>query len=215
MTRDSDRLSRRDRFAADLVQRLVDAGIEGVGPLDPARDVAERARAQAPDAEAAVGAVVASHTRLAAASGFVTGVGGFVTMPVSLPANVAGFYVVATRMVAAIAHLRGYDLAQPEVRTAVLLALVGADADDLLAKAGVASPGGRVTRFALRRLPASALMMVNKGIGFRLLTQLGRRGLARLGRAVPFAGGVLGAGLDAFLLRRIAAAARQEFPSRG
>lgn len=211
MARDEGRLSRTERMVAEAVQRLVDAGIDGVGPLDPARVVAERARASSQDAEAAIDLVVASHTRLAAAGGFVTGIGGFVTMPVSLPVNVVGFYVTATRMVAATAHLRGYDLAQPEVRTAVLLALVGADADDLLAKAGFATPGGYATRFALRRLPASALMMVNKGVAFRLLTQLGRRGLARLGRAVPFAGGAIGGALDAYLLRRIADAARKEF----
>lgn len=211
MARDEGRLSRTERMVAEAVQRLVDAGIDGVGPLDPARVVAERARTSSQDAEAAIDVVVASHTRLAAAGGFVTGIGGFVTMPVSLPVNVVGFYVTATRMVAAIAHLRGYDLAQPEVRTAVLLALVGADADDLLAKAGFAAPGGYATRFALRRLPASALMMVNKGVAFRLVTQLGRRGLARLGRAVPFAGGAIGGALDAYLLRRIADAARKEF----
>ncbi len=42
--------------------------------------------------------------------GFVTGLGGFVTMPVALPVNIAEFYVQATRMVGAIATLRGYDV---------------------------------------------------------------------------------------------------------
>lgn len=203
-----------DRAATEVVRRLVDVGIDGLGRFDPARTVAERARSGAASPEQAVDAVVASHTRLAAAGGFVTGLGGFLTLPVALPANVAGFYLVATRMVAAIAHLRGYDLDREEVRSAVVLALVGADADDLLAKAGLASPTGRVTSLALQRLPGPALMVVNKGLGFRLLSQLGKRGLARLGRGIPIAGGVIGAGLDSWLLRRIAAAARTEFPPR-
>jgi hypothetical protein len=205
--------SRSERVATQLVQRLVDSGIDGVGPLGAARDVAEAARTKARGADAAVDDVVRTHTRLVAAGGFVTGLGGFVTMPVALPANVAGFYVVATRMVAAIAHLRGFDLARDEVRSAVLLALVGADADDLLKKAGVTGAGG-LKGIALRRLPGPALMVVNKAIGFRLLSQVGKRGLARLGRGVPLAGGVIGAGLDAFLLRRIARAARREFPEQ-
>ena len=37
-------------------------------------------------------------------------------MPVAVPVNVAEFYVQATRMVGGIATLRGYDLAEPEVR---------------------------------------------------------------------------------------------------
>jgi hypothetical protein len=114
-------------------------------------------------------------------------------------------------MVAAIACLRGYDLRQPEVRSAILLTLVGADSEDLLRKAGVPSTG-RLANLAAERLPGPALMMVNKGVGFRLLSQLGRKGLQRFGKAVPLVGGAVGAGVDAYLLRRIADHARHEFP---
>jgi hypothetical protein len=57
-------------------------------------------------------------------------------------------------------------------------------------------------------------MVVNKGVGFRLLSQIGRRSVERFGKAVPFVGGAVGAGFDAFLLRRIAEHARHEFPPR-
>lgn len=206
--------SRAERTATQLVQRLVDAGIDGVGPLDPARDVAESARSRTGSVEDAVDDIVRSHRRLAAAGGFATGVGGFVTSVVALPANVAGFYVIATRMVAAVAHLRGYDLSREEVRSAVLLTLVGADADEVLGKVGVIVPGGRIRNLALQRLPGPALMVANKAIGFRLLSQVGTRGLARLGRVVPVAGGFVGAALDAWLVNKIADAAREEFVRR-
>ena len=204
------RVKELEKTAAALVSRLVEAGIDGVGPLDPAATVADQARALARDTEAAIEDLVAAHTKLAAANGFVTGLGGFVTLPVALPVNVAGFYAVATRMVAGIAHLRGYDLDRAEVRSAVLLTLVGADATSVLARAGLDTTG-RIAGVALQRLPGPALMMLNKGIGFRLLSQLGRSGLGRLGRGVPLAGGVIGAGLDSWLLRKIANAARDEF----
>jgi hypothetical protein len=116
-------------------------------------------------------------------------------------------------MVAGIAHLRGYDLSRPEVRTAVLLTLVGADSRSVLAKAGV-NPTGKLADVALRQLPAPALMVLNKGIGFHLLSQMGKRSLSKLGRGVPVAGGALGAGLDWWLLRKIAQAARAEFVQR-
>src|SRR5262245_14038772 len=105
---------------------MLDVGIDGRGPFHSAQAVADHQRAQSPDAESAVDAVVHSHLRLGAAGGFATGVGGFVTLPVALPANVVEFYLVATRMVAATASLRGYDLSRPEIRSAVLLTLVGA-----------------------------------------------------------------------------------------
>ena len=197
--------------ATRLVERLLDLGIDGHGPVDSAALMADKARSTRPDAESAIDAVVGRHLKIAAAGGFVTGLGGFVTLPIALPLNVAEFYLVATRMVGAIACLRGYDLRQPEVRSAVLLALVGADADDLLAKAGL-EPGDRLAMLAAERLPGPALMMVNKGVGFRLLSSLGRKGAQRFGKAVPFVGGAVGAGVDTFLLRRIADHARHEFP---
>jgi len=209
-----ERLSGMEKAATGLVSRLIDAGIDGIGPLAPAAAVADKAKAgRDGDVEAAIDDVVALHTKLAAAGGFVTGLGGFITLPIALPANVAGFYGIATRMVAATAHLRGYDLSREEVRTAVLLVLVGADADTILTKAGM-SPMGRVAGLAVKRLPAPALMVLNKGIGFRLLSQLGKKGLGRLGRGVPLAGGLIGAALDWWLVRRIARAAREEFVLR-
>ena len=199
--------------ATRMVERLMDVGIDGKGPFDSAQKVADVARAEHPAAERAIDAIVGSHLKLAAVGGFVTSLGGFVTMPIALPANVIGFYLVATRMVAGIASIRGYDIRQPEVRSAILLALVGADSDDLLKKAGYASTG-RLANLAVQRLPGPALMAVNKAVGFRLLSQVGRKSLTRLGKAVPLVGGVVGAGVDTFLLKRIADHARREFPPK-
>ena len=196
-----------------LIENLLDVGIDGKGPFDSAQKVADAKRSERPDAEDAIDAVVRGHLKLAAAGGFVTGLGGFITLPVALPANVLEFYIVATRMVGSIASLRGYDIKQPEIRSAVLLTLVGADADDLLKKAGVMSTG-RLSNLAAQRLPGPALMVVNKAVGFRLLSTVGKKSLVRLGRGVPVIGGVMGAGLDSYLLKRISDHARHEFPKK-
>jgi hypothetical protein len=115
-------------------------------------------------------------------------------------------------MTAAIAKVRGYDLRQEEIRTAVLLTLVGADADDLLQKAGMASPGGTLSNLAAQRLPGPAMMVIQKGVGFRLLATAGKNMFVRLGKIVPIVGGVIGAGLDGFMQHRVAVSAKREFP---
>jgi hypothetical protein len=198
---------------ASLIENLLDVGIDGRGPFDSARRVADVKRAEKPDAEEAINAVVSSHLKLAAAGGFITGVGGFIVLPVALPANVLEFYLIATRMVAATASLRGYDTSRPEIRSAVLLTLVGADADDLLRKAGVIKTG-RLSDLAAQRLPGPALMVVNKAVGFRLLATVGKKTFSRFGKGVPLIGGVLGASLDGLLLKKIADHARHEFPPK-
>lgn len=200
-----------------MFERLMDVGIDGRGRFDSAQKIADVAMAGHSDAERAIDAIVRSHLKLAVAGGFVTGLGGFLAMPIALPANVLEFYLVATRMVAGIASTRGYDIRQPEVRSAVLLALVGADADDLLKKLSPL-PGvdtGWLAGLAVQRLPGPVLLAVNKGVGFRVLGQLGKKSLTRFGKVVPLAGGVVGAGVDAYLLKRIADYARDEFPTMG
>ncbi len=198
-----------------FVQRLLEIGLDGMGPVAGARAVADLARSETGSLDSAIDKVVRGHLIGSGVGGFVTGIGGFVTMPIALPVNVFEFYLQATRMVGAIAHLRGYDLARPQVRTAVLLTLIGSDADDVLARAGLSTGAGRLTSLAATSVPPAAMLMINKGIGFRLIRGVGEKALSRLGRGIPVAGGVIGAGLDGYFMSRIAQQARQEFPPTG
>ncbi|MGB7450090.1 MAG: hypothetical protein WA892_13335 [Ornithinimicrobium sp.] len=201
------------RISLSAFGKVVDVGLDGRGPQHSAAEIVASALQEHPDSEAAIDAVVRHHLKLAAAGGFVTGVGGLFTLPVALPANVFSFYVLAARMVGSVASLRGYDIETEAARTAVVLTLLGADADDLLRKAGVVG-GGTMSSIAVNRLPRAAAMVINKGLGFRLATGLGARSLGRLGRAVPLAGGVIGAGLDLYLMKKLADSVRSEFPQR-
>ncbi len=200
--------------AVRLVENVLDLGVDGKGWFDSAQEVADDAlRASGGDQEAAVASVVRSHLVKGGVEGFVTSLGGFITLPVALPVNVLSFYLLATRMTAAVAAIRGHDLRQEQVRAAVLLTLVGADADDLLRKAGMVSPSGGLTNLAAQRLPGPAAMVVKKGVGFRLLASVAKNTLTRFGRFVPVVGGVVGAGVDTYMLHRVAENARREFPS--
>lgn len=199
--------------ATRFIERLMAVGIDGLGPFDSARTVAAGALKHARgDDEQALRVLARDHRQLGAVGGFATGLGGFFTMPVSLPANVLEFYLLATRLTAATAAVRGYDVDKPEVRSAVLLTLVGADSDDLLRKAGLKTPGGKLSSLATDRLPAPALMVLNKAVAFRLVGRVGQSAFSRLGRAVPVVGGLVGAGVDVYMLSRIGRQAAKEFP---
>jgi len=208
----SERQGRIERLTSGLAEHLLAAGVDGHGRLPSAADVAKREIARGGDHDAVVARIVNRHTALAGGEGFVTGLGGIVTLPVAIPANIIGFYVLATRMTASIAAASGYDVADPAVRSAVLLCLSGQDANDILRTVGLGTGGTHIATRALSGLPPSVLMVVNKGVAFRIMTQLGKRSLNWLGRGVPIAGGVIGAGLDAVLIRRIAKIAREQFP---
>lgn len=204
-----------DTAVSRLVQLLLDVGIDGIGPLSSSREIAAAASARSRSNDAAIARVARTHVARGAVGGFVTGVGGFVTMPIALPVNVMEFYVLATRMVGSIALLRGYDVDEPRVRTAVLLTLVGAEADEVLAKAGLATGSGRALRLVSGQLPPAALLMLNKAIAFRLMRGVGEKAFVRLGRGVPVVGGVMGSGIDSWMMKRIGDHAMGEFPPAG
>lgn len=201
-----------ERITSGFAEQLLAAGIDGHAKLPSAAVAAEREIARGGDHNAVVSRIVNKHTRLAGVEGFVTGLGGIVTLPIAIPANIAGFYIIATRMTASIAAASGYDVDDPGTRSAILLCLSGQDANDILRTVGLGTGTTRLATHALAGLPPSVLMIVNKGVAFRIVTGLGRRSLAWLGRGVPLAGGAIGAGLDAMLIRRIAKVAREQFP---
>ncbi|SDM17800.1 EcsC protein family protein [Geodermatophilus siccatus] len=194
-----------------VVAALLSSGVDGLGPFKGARQVAEEHLAQHGDAEKAIERVIATHTRLVAATGFATGFGGPLTMPVTIPTDVAVFYALSARCVAAVAHLRGYDIDSDEVRSVVLLSLLGAGGVTLAAEFGAAL-GTKAALSVLRKLPGRTLMEINKKVGFRLFTKFGTKGVINLGRWVPLVGAGVGAGVNAAAMRATGRYAEHNFP---
>ena len=57
-------------------------------------------------------------------SGFLSGLGGIITLPVTIPANIGSVMYVQMRMIAAIAKMGGYDVNSDQVQTLVYMCLV-------------------------------------------------------------------------------------------
>lgn len=195
-----------------LVETFRDIGLDGKFTFASAGRVAARAKGRHRPTGQAITKVVRRHTYGVGVGGFVTGLGGFLTLAVALPVNVVEFHLQAIRMVGAIARLNGYDLNDDRVRTAVLLTVAGDDSHEILRQAGLGSVSGHIADELSGRIPPGALMLVNKAVGFQLLRRFAESSLLRLGRAVPAFGGLIGAAYDIRQLRRIAAAARRDFP---
>ena len=198
-------------LAERLIDRVIEFGINGGGPLKGAVEVAqEHLRAAAGDREEAVRRLVATHLRLAGVSGFATGIGGIATLPVSVPAATAGLYIIATRMCAGIAHLRGYDIGTEEVRSAILVSLLGSAGAATLRRAGM-EIGRLSAAVVLERVPAEILTEINKRVGFALVAKAGEKGVLNLAKWVPLVGGPIGATIDVISCKTIAVYALRTF----
>jgi hypothetical protein len=184
------------------------AALPGIGN---AEDLAERHLARCGGSvEPAIDDLIAWQVRYAGAAGFVTNLGGLVTMPVTIPANLASVLLIQLRMIAAIAILRGYQPDNPRVRTLAFLCLTGSAAADVLQELSVGL-GTRLSTRLILRLSGGTLAKINQAAGARLAARVGASGLLGLGRLVPFVGGLVGGGFDALVTRGIGTAAKMTF----
>jgi hypothetical protein len=160
--------------------------------------------------ERAIDDLILRHVGYAGAAGFVTNLGGFTTMPVAVPANLASVLFIQLRLIAAIAILRGYRVSDQRVRTLTFLCLVGSAAADLLEELSTGL-GTKLSTHLITRISARSLMKINEAVGFKLVARAGQAGIVNLARIVPFVGGLVGGGFDALVTRGIGTAAKITF----
>ncbi len=198
-----------------FVREALARAIQGIGPLPPAAKAADKQlREQKGDVERAIHEVIENHVRLAGAQGFVTNLGGLVTAAVTIPANITGLALIQCRMIAGIAHLRGYDLDDPRVRNAILVTLLGEDiVGDLVKSKKVPAPP-----MALATAPAhdAGIDQVISGVvASDLITRVaGKRLATTIGRRIPLVGGVVGMGADGYATWKIGRYADRELLPR-
>jgi hypothetical protein len=202
-------------LTTSFVREALHRAIDGVGPLSAAEDAAGKAlKARDGHVERAVKDVVDQHIRYAGASGFATNLGGLVTMAVTVPANLTGIALIQCRMVAVVAHLRGYDLADPRVHNAVLVTVLGEETVDRLVRAKTlpAPP------MALATAPvhdATIDAVVSAEVARDLIARVtGRRLATTVGRRVPGLGGVVGMTTDGWATYRVGHYAETELRAR-
>jgi hypothetical protein len=205
-----------DSKALELVRWITNHAIDGIRPLLSAHELADQYLAdhRYKSDGARVDALINWETSKNFTSGFITGLGGVLVLPVSLPAAFAASWLIQARMAAAIARIYGHDLRSPAVRTLALGALLGDSLKDIAKASGYLIGRSAVTTLANRAMPGKALLEINKRVGWRLLAHAGRRSGTTVVRGVPFVGGMLGGGFDAVACRMVGRTAKALFARR-
>jgi uncharacterized protein (DUF697 family) len=137
-----------------------------------------------------------------------------ITAALTIPANISGLALLQCRMVAAIAHLRGYDLQDPRVHNAILACMLGEDSvKSLVKKKKIPAPPMAIAT-APTHDPHLDRVMASE-VTSELLTKVaGKRVATTVGRRVPVVGGLIGAGADGFSTWQIGRYADRELLSR-
>ncbi|MFL6025254.1 MAG: EcsC family protein [Marmoricola sp.] len=199
-------------LSAAFVHQALAKAISGVGPLPGAAAAADKQLAQNDgDVERAIHDVIENHVRYAGIQGFATNIGGLVTMAFTVPTNITGLALLQCRMVAGIVHLRGYDLAEPRVRAAILASVLGEEKVLKLIKSREL-PGTPMELAADPLYESSLDLVIANEVASELITRAaGKRLATTVGRRVPVVGGVVGAGTDAYVTWKVGRYVDREF----
>jgi len=187
-----------------------DKAVNGVKGLDSAEELAENYLDKDGSLEDKVNSLIRWQNTKAGTAGFVTGLGGILTMPVSLPANITSVLYLQIRMISAIAYMGGYDLKDDKVKTFVYACLVGSSANEIIKKAGI-EIGKKLATNTIKNISGKIITQINQKVGFRLLTKFGEKGVINLGKAIPFLGGIIGGFIDTASTNLIGNTARDMF----
>lgn len=194
MAEKEKKLTQEDVMA--MLSKVYDSSIQGIPKVSiPIEQLANDYLSKHENVNDAAQSFIKYQIAKCTTSGFVTSFGGFLTMPVTIPANIGSVVYVQMRMIACLAYMGGYDIACDQVQTLVYACLAGVSVDHIVKNVGVQF-GVKFANAMVKKIPGSVLTKINQKVGFRFLTKFGTKGLVNIGRMVPVVGAVVGGGFD-------------------
>ncbi|MFT2937620.1 hypothetical protein [Enterobacter sp. 03-F-08-SI-ECC] len=167
---------------------LYDKAVSGIAGIESAETLAERYLADAKgDVTKAAHAMIRWESVKAGSTGFLSGVGGVVAMPVTLPLNITSVLFLQTRLVAAIACLGKRNLADERIRALAGLCLCGNAAKALLQEVALQAMEDWTRPFTQRIVEKTLVLMAARA---------GMRTGGQFIRLVPLVGGVVSGAVD-------------------
>lgn len=180
----------------ELLDTLYEKSINGVPKVSQPIDVlANNYLSKNNSTEKAARQFINYQVAKCTTSGFVTGLGGLITLPVAIPANVSSVMYVQMRMIACLAYMGSYDTNSDQVQTLVYACLAGISIDQIIKQASIRF-GTKFTTAMVKKIPGTVLTKINQKVGFRFLTKFGEKGIINIAKSVPVVGGVIGGGFD-------------------
>jgi hypothetical protein len=186
--------------------------ITGFIGADSAMELAQFYKNKYPDSELEqVNALIRGQVAKSAASGFISGLGGLMTIPVTLPINLASVLFFQVRMVVAIAIIGGYDPKDEKIKAASLTCLAGEDMRIFLKEIGMEILKQITLKDVTKQLSNGTMVRISRLIGLRLLAKFGSKGAENLTKIVPVIGGLIGGTVDAIWTRKTGQNAKSWF----
>jgi uncharacterized protein (DUF697 family) len=199
--------------AVQIVDALFNEALKGTMNLSSPHDLAKKYILENIDKsdDEIVNSLIKWESSKSFGVGFVTGLGGFITLPVSLPASLVGNFVIQIRLCSTIAKIYGHDLKSEHVKTFIKLAALGGDGAKIAKKYGI-QIGTKITEDLISKIPEEIIKEINKQIGLKLMSKSGTLSIANISKViVPIIGGIISGSIDGISCYFIAHKAKTTF----
>ena len=128
--------------------------------------------------------------------GAATGVGGLLTLPVTVPADVYNSWRIQISMALAVAYVFGHNIKTTDIKTDIYLILAGNSAKDALKRIGIEFSKGFTKKAIEKNITREVMKKIWKIIPQKIITKAGEKSLISFTRMVPLVGGPIGFTFD-------------------
>ena len=186
-------------FGAPMEQSFTQAALLAHGYIY-SHDTIEKA------AKSFIRAQIAKGTTVGVASGL----GGFLTFPVAVLADVAGVLYLQIQTIVCLAYMSGYDIESDEIRTLVFACLAGVPMGKLLRDNNIHLED-EFAQGVVESIPSEVLAIVNQKVVFRLAAKFCESSACRLGKTLPIVSSAISGTYDALETHQISCRAYRLF----
>ncbi len=124
--------------------------------------------------------------------GAISGVGGLITLPVSVPVDLGFSWKIQICMTIAIAHIYGHTADTTDLKTDIYIVLAGDSAKEALKRFGIETTKS-VTKKAIEKyITRDVMVKIWKVVGQKIITKAGQKSLTSFTRMVPLIGAPIG-----------------------
>lgn len=180
----------------DLLNAIYSKSINGIPNVSSSIEkMANDYLQKYPNKERACKVMLKNQVIKCTTSGAITGFGGILTIPITLPANISSVLYIQVRMVSCLAYMLGFDITNDEVQTFIYACIFNISVENIVKQLCI-KVTEKCANSIIKKIPGKTLTKINQKIGFRFITKFGNKGIINMGKLVPAVGSVIGGAFD-------------------
>jgi len=147
--------------------------------------------------------------------GAVTGLGGLITLPLAVPADLGLSWMIQIAIVLAVAHVYGHNAKSADIKTDIYLILAGDSVREALRRIGI-EVSKEVTKKAVSKyITREVMKKIWKVVPQKIITKAGEKSLTSFMKMVPLVGAPVGYTFDWFAAKTVGKTAIKYYSGGG